>query len=646
MDRDGDGYEDDYSYDDGQSDYSYDDESGYPYEEERRRRSRPFLWLILLALFLLAADGAYVGLNLATNLNSTASQLQRAKDAIREGREDDARDAADEALASSGDAAGLEGHPAFALARVLPWVGSDAKAVAGVAQAAEYAANAASEAVALIATTSLPNRDPGTALYRKGAIQLDLVQEALPLLKRVRLHLTSAQRELDAAPEPHLDLIGSKLTTARDNIGEALDSATTGEQALQVLPNLLGEGGARRYFLAFQTPSEARGTGGLIGFYGILRADNGRIDLEHVAPIGTLAPPSKPVSAPRWFALHYGGLEAQRQWQQVNLSPNFPVVSNVLLDMYEASTGTKLDGVIAMDPLVLGALTKGTGPIPSPALGTEISEENASEVLLRDSYRLPETKQDAALKTLIGRFFEALRSDAVDFQRLMEGFGDSVGNEHLKVFSRNDETEQLLEDLAIDGWTDTPNLQAVWHTSASSSKVDYFLKRKITTEIEVLPSGGARVSTTVDLANNADPKTDPFLADFGYPGDPAALNRMYLNLLMPEGARLRAFEIGGKKTQPLRDREDRYPVAWEILKLRAGREVEVSISYDLPPEAFPNGEVSLTLQPQATAFPDEYSVRVIAAPGVTLDGVADGELLIQGELNEVKTVRVRARYGP
>lgn len=645
MDGHGDEYEGDPAYEDDGSDYSYEDEQGDPYEEERRRRGRPFLWLILLALFLLAADGAYVGLNLATNLNSTANQLERAKDAIREGREDDARDAADEALASSGDAAGLEGHPAFALARVLPWVGSDARAVASVARAAKDAANAASEAVALVGTTSLPNRDPGTALYRKGVIQLDLVRESLPLLQRVRLHLASAQRELDSAPVPHLELIGSRLSTARETIGEALDSATTGEQALRVLPELLGEGGTRRYFLAFQTPSEARGTGGLIGFYGILRANDGRIDLEHVAPIGTLAPPKKPVPAPRWFALHYGLLEAQRQWQQVNLSPNFPVVSSVLLDMYEASTGSKLDGVVAMDPLVLGSLTKGTGPIPSPELGTEITEDNASEVLLRDSYRLLEAEQDAALKALVGRFFEALQSDSVDFQRLMEGFGDSVANEHLKVFSQNNETQRLLEDLAIDGWSESPNLQAVWHTSASPSKVDYFLKREINTEVQVLASGGAQVKTTVSLANAADPKRDSFLADFGFPGDPPGLNRMYLHFLMPQGARLRSFEIDGKRGQPLRNREDQYPIAWEVLRLRAGDETEASVSYEVPPEAFPGGQVSLTLQPQATAFPDRYSVRVVAAPGVSLEGV-DGDLFVQGELDEVKTVRVQARFRP
>ena len=43
---------------------------------------------------------------------------------------------------------------------------------------------------------------------------------------------------------------------------------------------ILGFKGQQRYLLAFQNSAEARGTGGLIGAYAIVRIDHGRISIE------------------------------------------------------------------------------------------------------------------------------------------------------------------------------------------------------------------------------------------------------------------------------------------------------------------------------------------------------------------------------
>ena len=40
----------------------------------------------------------------------------------------------------------------------------------------------------------------------------------------------------------------------------------------------------RTYFMGFQTNAEARGTGGLLGGFGILRFDNGKATVDTLAP--------------------------------------------------------------------------------------------------------------------------------------------------------------------------------------------------------------------------------------------------------------------------------------------------------------------------------------------------------------------------
>ena len=45
--------------------------------------------------------------------------------------------------------------------------------------------------------------------------------------------------------------------------------------AARLAPSMMGADGPRTYFMGFQTNAEARGTGGLLGGFGILRFDNG-----------------------------------------------------------------------------------------------------------------------------------------------------------------------------------------------------------------------------------------------------------------------------------------------------------------------------------------------------------------------------------
>ena len=56
-----------------------------------------------------------------------------------------------------------------------------------------------------------------------------------------------------------------------ETAGTASASADRAGQALRLAASLYGPPGTARWFLAFQNPAELRGTGGLIGQYGILR---------------------------------------------------------------------------------------------------------------------------------------------------------------------------------------------------------------------------------------------------------------------------------------------------------------------------------------------------------------------------------------
>src|SRR3712207_4822091 len=107
-------------------------------------------------------------------------------------------------------------------------------------------------------------------------------------------------------------------------------------------------------------------------------------DIRYTADL--LEPTPPPVDAPAWFREHYGPLDALRSVQQVNESPHFPVVSEVLLSIYESKKGDRPDGVIAMDPIALGYMLEGMEPLRAPGLDVDVTSENAADVILHDSY--------------------------------------------------------------------------------------------------------------------------------------------------------------------------------------------------------------------------------------------------------------------
>ena len=59
--------------------------------------------------------------------------------------------------------------------------------------------------------------------------------------------------------------------------------------AARLVPSMMGADGPRTYFMAFQTNAEVRGTGGLLGGYGILRFDKGVPTVDTLAPNTDLA---------------------------------------------------------------------------------------------------------------------------------------------------------------------------------------------------------------------------------------------------------------------------------------------------------------------------------------------------------------------
>lgn len=592
-------------------------------ETRPRRRHRAVVALSLLLLVGLLADSAYVAARLLATLPTVGDNLQQAAASFSAGDLPNARARLQTAEEEGSEAAKVTGHPAFRLLTLIPWSRSDAEAVEAVADAAERAANAGLSAVVAAEAMGVEGGAVGESLYRDGRVDLQRVEAARPHVAVARALLDEAEAILDGAPEPTLDLVANGIGKARSEITKASGSADAGGALFEALPGLLGAQGERRYLLAFQAIGEARGTGGVVGMFGVLRARAGVLRLSEVGSVHPALSTTLPrnVDAPAWFAESYGPQFSLRQWQQVNLSPNFPAVAEVMLEQYERRVGERLDGVFAMDPVALEGLLAATGPIT--AGDVTLAADDVAQVLLQDQYLrfAAEAEQERFLGGLVGAFWEQVSAGNADPVALTRAVGEATGSGHLKIYSEVPAEQESLEILGVHGWVeeDDSNVQMVFHNNYGVNKVDVFLQRDVTTSVQITPTGEAKVTTDVVLRNAApDGPPSLLLGDGSATG--VGTNRMLMNLLVPEGASIDSLSVDGRKRPALiYAEEDGLQVAWEVVEVGPGGDSRLRLIYTVPNAVSfsdTRGEYfAMTLLPQALSRPDAFSLRVEAPPG-------------------------------
>jgi hypothetical protein len=295
--------------------------------------------------------------------------------------------------------------------------------------------------------------------------------------------------------------------------------------------------------------------------------------------------------------------------------------------MYEATQGPRLDGVLAMDPIALQEMMRGTGPIQTSNPDLELTTENARRVLLHDIYEGHEdqSSQNAFLTQVIEGFWGRVRSGDLDPSEFANGLGEATATQHLKLFSADDAEESRIAELRADGgFTDFgPNVQLVYHDNLGANKVDYFLRRDIDTSVSLSRDGSADVTVDVQMTNRAPDSPDSVLLGPFKHNAETGVNRMYFNVILPEDAIVKKYSRDGKSLRPLVEEEDGFPVVWDLLKIEPGATAQVTLTYRLRRAVdleVGGTDFNFVLVPQPAVFADTFSYEVTAPDGWHFEG--------------------------
>jgi hypothetical protein len=380
-------------------------------------------------------------------------------------------------------------------------------------------------------------------------------------------------------PGPVGDARAALLTELDRLHATAADAAT----AATVAPTMLGKDGPRRYFLAILNNAEMRASGGLLGAYGILVADHGRLSMRTLGTNAELTntTPEPAVRMDADFVARYRRFSSDSFWLNGNMSPHFPSASRVWTALWARThQGERLDGTIAVDPVALSGILRATGPAKLPS-GETITADNVvplTESVAYQRFARDNDARDRYLQAVARVSYQRLVA-APDTVALVRALGAAAGTRHLQVASEHPEEEQAIAGTPLAGVlpaTTDPYLEVVTQ-NAGGNKLDYYVRRTVTYR----RIDRARVHVEVHLTNSTPPGLPQYVSGrLDLPGLKAPVSgqqHVYLSVFGTAGAGLLGATLDGVPTTLESEVERGHPVFSAFVDLDPGHELVLAL---------------------------------------------------------------------
>lgn len=375
-----------------------------------------------------------------------------------------------------------------------------------------------------------------------GAIDVDAVESLASPVVRFGDRIDRLVRLVDEVDSPWLvSAVRTRLDELDAELAELLPRLDDAELAVEVLPEMLGRDEPQRYLVLFTTPSEARGLGGFIGNYAVLSIDDGRIavaatgrrsELEEAAVDAGASLSGPPGLLTTYGKFGLGGVDGEpvgpRSWSNLTLEPDWPTFATAAHELFNESHPEPVDGVVVMDPWVLGQLSAYTGPVETSD-GRMLGGRELVDHLLLGQYA-SESRLDE-LEVLSARLLDAfLRTTLPGPRQLARELEPLIDEQRLRVWSPDADEQELLASVGVgDGLPDLTESDAfaLAINNAAASKIDAFLRT--TTDVRHVDGpDGPIVQATIELHNTAPGEgyTDYVIGNLL--GLPAGTSRLYL----------------------------------------------------------------------------------------------------------------------
>lgn len=483
-----------------------------PPARARRRR----WWVLAAVLAVVVVPAAWLAVDvlvLRGALTDAAAGLSRVKESAEAGDVPAARAHLDEAEGAVGRVDRHARSWTLGLARTVPAVRADIDAVrtvsAGVVRLAEDAMPGLLDALEVV--------DPSTILGEGGRIDVAALESVQGTVLGADAMIGEVRASLDTIDATRLrPVVAGPVTELREQLSSVAAQTVTAARAVSLLPSMLGADGERHYLVLVQNNAEFRALGGIPGAAMLVRVVDGAVEIvEHASTsdFGEFAEPVLPLTTDEEAIF---GAELGRYIQDVTFTPDFPRAAELAREMWLQRRGLEVDGVLAVDPVVLRGLVEATGPVELED-GTVLAADDVIPVLLNRVYFdiTDPAAQDAFFADVASRVFGAFTSGAVDGGGVFGALTASAREGRVLVWSAHEAEQAQLSGTVLagelEGSVGSRPVVGVFLNDGSAAKMSYYLDTEVGVEtLECRADGSRLMRVSLRMANTApDPATLP-----------------------------------------------------------------------------------------------------------------------------------------
>ncbi len=550
----------------------------------RLRDNKPLRYVLGALAVIVIGVGALMAreaLAAKSALNEAATQARTLQDQISAGDTAQATKTLAELQTSTRTARTNTDGPLWGGLSMLPWVGKSVDAAQTISTSLDDIATHGIPPVVKVSASL----DADLFKPKDGRFDLSTMQELAPAVAEASSVLTTNRDKIMAIDSDAL--VGPLRAPANDlkeKIGDAQAAASSASKAMQLAPSMLGSDGERTYLLIFQNNAEVRSTGGLPGAFAILTAEKGKISIGRQGSAVDIPQFDEPVVKLTKDERNLYGQLMAKDFRDTNFTPDFPRTAEIARTMVKDKLDISVSGVLSVDPVALGYLLKGTGPLKAAA-GTTLTSANAVDILLNDVYARYEdpVEQDAFFADSAKRIFEAVTRGVGDSRTSLKQLAKSSDEHRILLWSAKKAEQKILQPTQVSGAfpgkrTTHPHV-GLYMTDATESKMQYYLDTKTVVRSLRCNSQGVQtleMTSTFRSTAPADAGELPNYITGAGVRIPKGTMMLDTRFFAPSGGAITDFTVNGKRRNNNGVSLNSRPANLAAFKLKPGQTVTIT----------------------------------------------------------------------
>ena len=336
--------------------------------------------------------------------------------------------------------------------------------------------------------------------------------------------------------------LGNARNRLADQVAELQDALGKGAVGGAAVADLLE--GPRRYLVFAANNAEMRAGSGMFLSAGELETGPQGLHLSPMRSVTEIPVPAGAVPLTGDLADRWGWLEPNQEWRNLMSSPRFDANAALAAQMWVAAGNQPVDGVMVLDPVGLGGLLRGTGPVEVE--GRTYTQDNIEDELLHHQYlRFPaledRPERREGLGTIARAIFTALDAGEWSLAELAAGLADVSSGRHVLMWASDPSQQAAWEALGVDGALHADSL-LLSVQNRGGNKLDRFLQVEADVTVSSVENE-TEVTVNVRVTNQA-PTGEPHYVVGPHPlsgvGEGVYVGLLTLNV--PAGAHDGRFE--------------------------------------------------------------------------------------------------------